>query len=293
MSKVPSRPVSWTRPYADPPLTDVDPGTRTWITRGANFVIVVTEAEAGAVLSRADEVDEYMVLTSGPAVTVEAGGQVLEAPPQSVTIVPPGASTVRMQAAGQVVRFFTSKATDLAERAANADAYASGVDDVAPLDLWPMPVGGYALRNYLLAEHTRDDNNMRIFNTRGLMLNVTKVRNEPRDTGTLTPHHHDDFEQGSLCLTGTYLHHLRYPWTPNYAEWREDEHIELESPSVLVITPRTIHTSRNLAGEPGWLIDLFAPPRVDFAKRGIVANASEYPMKSEGEQRELAGQQAG
>jgi len=281
MSKTPSRPATWTRPYADEALTEIDPRSKTWITRGANFVIVVSEAEEGTVLSRSDNPDEYMILTSGPGITVEAGGETLEASPQSVTIVPPGASSLTMRGAGQVVRFFTKNAADLAAKAANADAYAQGVDDVPPLELWPEPVGGYALRNYLLAEHTRDDINMRIFNTRGLMLNVTKVRDQPRDTGTLTPHHHDDFEQGSLCLTGTYLHHLRYPWTPDFADWREDEHIELESPSVLVVTPRTIHTSRNLAGEPGWLIDLFSPPRVDFAKRGIIANADAYPMKQD------------
>jgi hypothetical protein len=44
------------------------------------------------------------------------------------------------------------------------------------------------------------------------------------------------------------------------------------------IPPNVVHTSRNIGG-PGWLIDVFAPPRVDFStKPGLVCNADEYPM---------------
>ncbi|MEI9852735.1 MAG: hypothetical protein WDN24_19850 [Sphingomonas sp.] len=278
MSKSPSRPVTWSRPYADEPRTDVDPGTRSWVTRGANFVIVVSEVEDGAELARADNPDEYMVLTTGPGVLIEAGGESIEAAPGSVTIVPPGPSCVSARGAGQLVRVFTSNADDLAAKASNAKAYAGGAADVAPLEPWPEPAGGYRLRNYPLADYIRSDTNMRIFNTRSLMLNVTTVREEARDPSKLTPHSHEDFEQGSLCVTGTYVHHLRYPWTPDLNDWIEDQHIELESPSILVITPRVVHTSRNLAGDPGWLIDVFAPPRIDFARRGLIANADEYPM---------------
>jgi hypothetical protein len=45
-----------------------------------------------------------------------------------------------------------------------------------------------------------------------------------------------------------------------------------------VSPPNVVHTSRNIGG-PGWLIDVFAPPRVDFStKPGLVCNADEYPM---------------
>jgi len=282
MSKEPARPASWVRPYAEAPHTDIDPGTRTWIGRGANFVIVLSEVEAGAVLSRDDNPDEYMVLTTGPAVAIEAGGERIEAAPETVTIVPPGPSTVTALAAGQVVRVFTSEARDLAALAGNAAAYTGPTPDVAPIVPWPEPVGGYRLRNYRLADHTREGSNMRVFRSRSLMLNVTTVRHEPRGTDKLTPHSHADFEQGSLTVSGTYVHHLRYPWTPDMADWREDQHIELQSPSMLVITPNTIHTSRNIGSEPGWLIDVFAPPRMDFSLReGVVANAGEYPLPQE------------
>jgi len=281
MTTQPARPASWVRPYAEPPLTDIDPGTKSWICRGANFVIVLSDVEEGAILSR-DNADEYMLLTAGPAVAIEAGGERLEAAPQTVTIVPPGPSKAVALGAGPVVRVFTKEAADLAARAGNADAYADPTPDVAPLTLWPMPEGGYKLRNYLLADYIREGSNMRIFRSRGLMLNVTTVREQPRDTSKLTPHSHADFEQGSLTLSGNYIHHLRYPWSPDMADWREDQHIDLQSPSMLVITPTTIHTSRNCGEEPGWLIDVFAPPRVDFSLReGLVANAAEYPLPAE------------
>ncbi|WP_293346796.1 hypothetical protein [Phenylobacterium sp.] len=53
----------------------------------------------------------------------------------------------------------------------------------------------------------------------------------------------------------------------------------MASPSVLVVPPTVIDTSRNVGEQPGRLIDVFAPPRVDFSQRdGLVANAADYPM---------------
>ena len=70
------------RHYAEPPQsTDAD-GTRHWITRAANFVTVVSQTEAGAVLAR-NNPDEYMVLLPpGTDAVFEAGGERVEAPPR-------------------------------------------------------------------------------------------------------------------------------------------------------------------------------------------------------------------
>ena len=71
---------------------------------------------------------------------------------------------------------------------------------------------------------------------------------------------------------------MRWPWTPDATTWREDQHVEMGSPSVLVVPPKVVHTSANVHG-PGWLIDIFSPPRLDFsAKPGMVCNANEYPV---------------
>jgi len=275
----PARPASGGWHYQESPLTDVDAGADTWITRGANFVTVVTTAPSGTELIRADNPDEYMVVTHDVGATISAGGETIHAAPDSLTIVPPGTSKVTLAGDGEIVRIFSSKASDLAGRASNAAAYSEHPADVAPLVEWPEPVGGYKLRNYLLADHVREGTNMRIFRSRNLMVNLMTPRNVARDTTKLTPHSHADYEQGSLAIGGTYIHHLRYPWTPDMGDWRDDEHVEMASPSVLVIPPTVIHTSRNIGDQPGRLIDVFAPPRMDFSRReGLVANADEYPM---------------
>jgi hypothetical protein len=101
----------------------------------------------------------------------------------------------------------------------------------------------------------------------------------PRDITRLSPHHHDDFEQGSLVLDGAYIHDIRWPWTPNMTIWREDEHAHCAAPSLAVIPPPTVHTSRSVDPGLNQMVDLFAPPRMDFsAKPGWVLNAADYPM---------------
>jgi hypothetical protein len=72
---------------------------------------------------------------------------------------------------------------------------------------------------------------------------------------------------------------MRYPWTADMTSWRDDEHIEVGSPSLTVIPPKVIHTSRNTNADGAWLLDIFAPPRMDFSsKPGKVANENDYPL---------------
>lgn len=255
------------------------PGQKTWLTRGANFVVAVSDVEKGAALKRDAHPDEYFVYTFDVPAKIEANGTRIEAAAQSLTIVPPGNSVVTAEGAGHMVRVFSVKAADLVAAAGNAATYADGAPGVAPLVPWPDPAGGFKLRNYLLADYIQADSNLRIFRSTNLMVNVMLPRMVARDVHKLSPHSHPDFEQGSLALRGNWVHHMRYPWTADMTTWKNDDHIEMGSPSMLVIPPNVIHTSRNANDGGAWLVDIFAPPRMDFSsKPGMVCNADDYPM---------------
>jgi len=277
MTTVQTRPATYAAHYDSPPQQE-GPGVRTWLTRGANFVVAVSEVREGAELAR-DNPDEYFVLLPQSPARIAAGDQAVQAGAETITIVPPGASSVTASADGLIVRVFSRRAEDLLALSGNNAVYADGAPEVAPLVNWPDPPEGFRLRHYVLADYTREDSNMRIFRSTNLMVNVLAKRTVPRDVHKLSPHSHADFEQASLAVQGTYMHHLRYPWTPDMTAWRDDEHVQIGSPSVTVIPPRIVHTSRNVSEGDCWLIDIFGPPRLDFSQRpGLVCNAAEYPM---------------
>ncbi len=272
------------RHYCSPPQTTDKDGTKHWITRAANFVVVVSEAKAGAVLERSSQADEYMtLLMPGAAATLEAKGDRIETSGDSLTILPPGLSRITMKSAGMIARVFSNKATDLAAAAGNAEIYADGAPEVTPITPWPEPVGGFKLRHYDLARYDSPDPSplkMRVFRSTNLMINIFLPWTKRRDETRLSPHSHDDFEQVSLGLKGGFRHHLRYPWTPDLTAWRDDEHETYEtSPSVLVIPARVIHTTQDIGNGTTWLVDVFGPPRMDFSSRpGFVLNADDYPI---------------
>ena len=251
-------------------------GIRTWITRGANFAIVCTQGEDGASFKGTAQ-DEQFVYTVDGGVTVSSGSASETLGAEDLAILPPGDWTIRFERAGWVIQQITADEA-LAKQAANSANYANGAPEVAPIEPWPEPVGGYRLRRYSTLEAYARGGMVHAFRTRKLMMVPYARFLEPRDETQLTPHSHADFEQGSVALEGDWLHHLRVPWTANKRDWRPDLHLHVESPSTTIIPAGIVHTSQGIAGAGMRLVDVFAPPRLDFSQRGWVDNAADYPM---------------
>jgi len=222
-------------------------GSKTWIVRAQNAVLAYTKARAGDRFDRAGHADEYAVIlphdSSSARVAAGEAAEIVDG--KAVLIVPPGTSTVTAQSDTDIVRLFTPS-PELAARARNAASYARPHPRVRLLEQWPEPVDGYRLRVY-------------------------------RGATALSPHDHEDFEQISLAVDGEFIHHLRTPMGKDKADWRDDQHVRVGSPSVIVIPPPVLHTSEACGPGRNQLLDIFSPPRTDFSDRGWVINAEEYP----------------
>jgi len=269
--------------YQVPPAGG-DPLAKSWYGRGQNFLVAYTQAEPGAVLARTAQPDEYAILLpdAGTEVIVQASVQTETVKGYRIAFVPPGDSRVEVVRGGTVVRLFSARAKDIAALCANASAYAAPQPNTALLQPWPEPVGGYRIRSYSLDVPPSPGRFGRIFRCTTLMVNVLDPWEGPRDPSKMSPHYHDDFQQGSLALAGEFVHHLRWPWTIDMNRWRNDDHELCGSPSLAVIPPPSIHTTQAIGRGTNWLVDLFSPPRIDFSQKpGWVLNAEDYPMPKE------------
>ena len=249
---------------------------RTWSVCGRNLVVAVTELPPGDRLTEHDVPEEYVLLVQDHAgVDVEHGRARVSVPEPSLVIVPAGTSTVQVASATTVTRVFSARCGEQMSRAVN---HAAGADPrTAPLPE-PPPRGSGGIRVHRLRDAPVEPGRLgRVFRTSSLMVNWFPVHQGPRDPEQLSPHAHEDFEQLSVTLAGDYAHHLRVPWTPRMSEWRDDAHVEVSSPSMTLIPPTVVHTTRAVGAGPHTLVDVFAPPRADFLARGWVLNADEYP----------------
>lgn len=266
--------------YLDPP-TDEDANGRTWFMRGQNFVLAYSELSPGATLVRDQQVDEYMVLLprADTPVVASAGTQEESSDGYCLLILPPGQSRLNFPKGGVVVRMFSTQSPDLNAKCANLASYEQARVNIPPFAPWPAPPEGYKIRLYSLEVPPQPGRFGRIWRCTTLMINLLGPNVGPRDVTKVSPHHHDDFEQGSLALQGLWRHHLRWPWVTNMNDWREDLHAEVASPSLTIIPPPSIHTSTWLSPEANQLVDIYAPPRLDFSEKpGWVLNEADYPM---------------
>lgn len=258
-------------------------GTQTWWTRSQAMVIAHSEVQPGDSLA-VDAGGEYIVLViDDTAVRLEHDGQSESVAESAVAVMPSGRSTVHVEGAGLVIRVFgAATVPHLAERCGNAGDYAERDPNVADWNPWPAPPEGERIRVYTYADHPLEEGRLgRLIRCTTVMVNAFGRHTDDREFTTLSPHHHADFEQISLQIEGDFVHHMRVPWGPQIADWRDDEHRRTPSPATVVIPPPLIHTTQPTAGRR-YLIDVFAPPRWDFSEQpGWVRNADEYPMPLE------------
>lgn len=262
---------------SEPQQTGV--GLRSWLVRGENFLTRFCQTEAGAILERANQPDEYAVLLpeTGAEIEIEWNGNRVSMPGFSVAFVPAGKSRIAVKSGGPVVQVFTNRALDLLALCSNQSDYEPD-PNVAQIVDWPEPKGGEKVRIYSLDVPKTEGRFGRIFRGRTIMINYLDPRDGPRDKRQLSPHDHADFQQGSLALTGEFVHHLRWPWTVDGTLWRDDEHVKIGTPSMAYIPAQVLHTSQAIGPGRNQLVDIFCPPRVDFSKKpGWVLNEEDYP----------------
>ena len=279
-------PASIGRYYQDSPVDD-DANGRGWYTRSQNLIVHWIEAKPGASFSRPAQVDEYMIVVpeDDTPYEVTANGETVRGEGHQLLIVPPGDSRISLPKGGRIVRLFSTQSPDLNAKCANAATYAQPDPSHPPFKPWPAPPAGYKLRQYDLQRGERSPGQIGpMWRCTTIMLSFPPTSRRARDATKLSPHSHYDFDQCSLVFAGNYVHHLRWPWSFNKSEWREDEHIAVGAPSVTMIPARIIHTSEAQAPGPegNRMADIFAPPRLDFSlKEGLVRNADEYPIPSD------------
>jgi quercetin dioxygenase-like cupin family protein len=267
-------------PETEPALVDSD-GTRHWFARGQHFVFAFTECAPGALLQRRAHPDESFAISPDAqgAVEITIDGATTVMPGNSVAILPPGDHELRLPEGGRLVRIFSHLSPDLNALCANADIYEQSHPNIDPYAPWPEPVGGYRLRIYSLDVPEELQKHGRIWRSRNLMFYLSPARMGPRDPARLSPHSHEGFEQGTFALEGEVIQHLRWPWTPNKALWREDEHEPAPQHSITIFPALVQHTTQFMGAGANVELVVFAPPRLDWSLQPEwVLNHDEYPL---------------
>lgn len=253
-------------------------GARHWRARSQNFHLEWVEADAPGARLPFASTQECMVLTFGQAARIRSGAQTVDAPPRSVCIVPAGAASVHLQAGGSCVVLASQRDDLAAGTAINEADFAEPDPRITPsMPAFNRRDASTSIRVIAIDAFQAPASNPRLKMLQSATLSINWVEYEGlRDRRALSPHSHPDLEQGSLAVAGRFIHHLRQTWGKNAELWRDDRHIEVGSPSLMVVPVQLIHTSEGIGPGHHLLIDVFSPPRRDFIAKGWVENAADY-----------------
>lgn len=252
--------------------------TRHWLSRSQNSITEWVEASDGAAAFEAASDQEMMVLLPTVGAEVRGRDQHVRAGARSLCILPPGRFSIHPRGAGALI-VLASTRSDVAPAAIlNQATYAAPDPRVAPVGApYRRSKAPDRIEVFELDAIAAPADNPRLKMFQSATLSINWVEYDgPRDRNSLSPHSHADFEQCSLAAAGDFVHHLRVNWSRNANLWREDRHLRVPSPSVLVIPVHLVHTTEGVGEGRHLLIDVFSPPRRDFIAKGWVANARDY-----------------
>jgi mannose-6-phosphate isomerase-like protein (cupin superfamily) len=257
--------------------------------RGQNFTVhrFVHSPEKTHSITSGDEILFIFPETGGELETVDGIHQI---PPRAFVIASPGKIDVRPDGLGSVYALTTGATQPAKELAVNAVDYRITDRRVKPVCSSLASAADRRedlhadlradLRVYLIDQMQFPAENSRLKFLRTKTMSINWVEYEgPRNRAQLSPHAHTDFEQGSLAISGNFIHHIRTPWAPDANQWQEDRHLDASADSVLIVPPELIHTTEGVGEGRHVLIDIFAPPREDFIAKGWVHNAGEYAAR--------------
>jgi mannose-6-phosphate isomerase-like protein (cupin superfamily) len=238
--------------------------------RARSFLVAMTESADACFVTDSYET-EVIVLLPDVGAEIRWSGGAISAPARSVVVLPPGDHTVSIDPGGRVVRLSTSLPLGLKSVPVTADPDGPPLKDVTPTFVRSRQEAAPLIYELDQLPNSPGMPRAKLFQSSTMSINWG-----PRNRQQLSPHSHEDIEQGSLALAGDFVHHLRTPWLKDANEWRDDLHVECGSGSIALIPPGIIHTTEGVGEMLHVLIDIFAPPRKDFIKKGQILNFSDY-----------------
>lgn len=269
------------RPGSLTALADVepqipDPGITIRRARGQNFVVDWIDGTSGASFLAKSTGETILISLGAEGAALRNDGCETVLPGRTIAIVPAGKTTISFAGPATLVRLAGAGQLGDGLEAANRSDYEELDPAVAaPGEPGKARAAGIRLHPIDTLKAPVDKPRLKMLRSADISINWVEYEGL-RDRRALSPHDHADFEQGSLAITGEFLHHLRVPWGSDATKWQSDRHISAPAASLMVIPPRVIHTTEGLGEGHHVLLDVFCPPRADFLAKGWIPNADEY-----------------